>query len=312
MGTDAGGSCRLPPAHNGVYGLKVTHSRVSSPINSTLCVICPLAANVADLTITYRLMSQPDPSNAAQRGFAVSRPPGKSTGRVLGIYRDWWRHADPRVADLCERAVDHLVKVRGYEVVDISIPHIAEARIAHGAIAVTDLALGARRRTDDPARWLDVVGPANKLLLSLASQTRGEDFVKYSALREVLMQHLAFLFQKHPGLLILTPTSPLIGWPRSPADEAYGMSDTNRSLQTMMFVWLANLTGTPSVTAPVGYVKPEQGEGKMPIGLMATGEWGSEEQLLSWAGELEEYLHETYEGGRRRPETWLDVLNVSK
>jgi hypothetical protein len=45
---------------------------------------------------------------------------------------------------------------------------------------------------------------------------------------------------------------------------------------------------------------------------MAMGEWGSEEQLLGWAAEAETYLHDTYPGGRRRPDEWVDVLALAK
>ena len=155
---------------------------------------------------------------------------------------------------------------------------------------------------------LNICGSANRLLLAVGSATPSGDYLKANALRELVMRHLAFLFQKHPGLLIMTPTTSAIGWARSPADEVYGMSDVDLTLSNMKYVWLANLTGTPAVSAPVGYVDPEIGEGKVPIGLMATGEWNSEEQLLEWAGEAECYLYEVYEEGRRRPDTWLDVM----
>ena len=80
----------------------------------------------------------------------------------------------------------------------------------------------------------------------------------------------------------------------------------------MLYTFLANMTGLPAVSAPVGYVDPEQGEGRLPIGLMAVGEWGCEEQLLGWAKEVEDYLHEKYDGGRVRPKSWLDVLRAAK
>jgi Asp-tRNA(Asn)/Glu-tRNA(Gln) amidotransferase A subunit family amidase len=55
-------------------------------------------------------------------------------------------------------------------------------------------------------------------------------------------------------------------------------------------------------------VEPDAGEGRLPVGLMAMGEWGAEEQLLEWAGETEEYLHGGVEGGRARPAEWVDVI----
>ena len=124
--------------------------------------------------------------------------------------------------------------------------------------------------------------------------------------------HLAFLFKKHPGLLILTPTTPDAGWKIAPGDEAYGFSDGNTTIREMMYIWLANSTGCPAVSAPVGYVEPEQGEGKLPVGLMAMGEWGAEEQLLAWAAEAESYLHGAIGGGRRRPDGWANVIKLAE
>ncbi|KAF5680790.1 amidase [Fusarium heterosporum] len=311
VGTDAGGSIRIPPSFNGVYGLKTTHNRTVF-MNSTMCITGPLAATAADLTIAYRVMSQPNPDCHIQSRFGLSVPPQKGAKKVMGIYRDWWNQADPRVQEVCQRTVDYLANKRGYEIVDITIPYIPEAQLVHSASCITEMAESARRRTPNPEDWLSLVGYANRVIMPVATKTPAADFLKYNALRELMMQHLAFLFQKHPGLLIITPTSPMIGWPVVPGDEVYGMSDTNKTTLNMLYVFLANLTGTPSLSAPAGYVDPDQGEGKLPIGLMATGEWGSEEQLLAWASDTEEYLHNATESGRRRPNDWLDVADLVK
>lgn len=311
IGTDGGGSVRIPANFNGLYGLKTSHHRTVH-MNNTLCIVGPMAASVADLTIAYRIMSQANPDCPTQGRFALSMPPQPSAKRYIGVYRDWFNKADPRVRELCDKALDDFANKRGYEIVDITIPYLTEARLIHGAIFIAEAAESARRRTPNPSDWLSLMSPAPKIILCAGSQTPAADFLKYNALRTVIMRHLAFLYQKYPGLLIVTPTSPLIGWPRSPGDDAYGMSDTNTTLRNMSYVFLANLTGNPSLSAPVGYVDPEQGEGRVPVSLCATGDWGSEEQLLAWAGEAEEYLYNTYPEGRRRPEAWVDVLALAK
>jgi Asp-tRNA(Asn)/Glu-tRNA(Gln) amidotransferase A subunit family amidase len=121
--------------------------------------------------------------------------------------------------------------------------------------------------------------------MSIARQTPASDFLKFNTMRTMMMRHFASLFQKYPGLLIMSPTTPLNGWPKHPGDEAQGMNDANITFRNMMYIFLANMTGTPAVSVPVGYGTPKKGEGKVPVGLMATGEWGSEEQLLAFAGE---------------------------
>ncbi|KAH8121797.1 hypothetical protein ACSS6W_004948 [Trichoderma asperelloides] len=310
VATDAGGSVRIPANFNGIYGLKPTHHR-THVMQYSMCVTGPMAANVADLTIAYRVMTQPNPDCPTQGLFALSIPPSPSAKRIMGVYRDWFNKADPPVRELCDKALDYFAAKRGYEIVDISIPYLPEMQIAHGGLCISEMAEKARLRTPNPADHLSLIGGANKILLSVGAQVSAADYLKMNSLRTLVMRHLAFLFQKYPGLLIMTPATPLIGWPRGDGDDAYGMSDTNTTLRNMSYIFLANVTGTPSVNAPVGYVDPQQGEGKLPVSLLATGEWGSEEQLLGWAREAEEYLHEEYPDGRRRPDAWADVVALA-
>lgn len=308
VGSDAGGSIRVPASYNGIYGLKPTHHRMGH-YNLTCCVRGPLAATASDLTIAYRLMSRPNPDDPSQCRFGTSQPPAKGAKRTIGIYRDWWNDSDPEVRQICEKAVDYFKNELGYDVIDIEIPLIPEGRLAHSICCVAELSERARRKDpSDPKGWMNMVGAANKLLLATGSQCGAGDYLKANALRELLMRHLAFLWQKHPGLLILTPTVPIKGWQRHPGDEAHGSSDTNMTVQSMSYIFLSNFTGAPSATAPVGYSRPDVGEGQLPVGLLAMGEWGQEEQLLAWARETEGYLSHKYEGGRRRPQTWLDVF----
>jgi Asp-tRNA(Asn)/Glu-tRNA(Gln) amidotransferase A subunit family amidase len=281
-------------------------------MSHSMVVMGPLAASVADLTIAYRLMSQSNPECATQGQFALSRPPAPSAKRVMGICREWFNQADADVVSICDKAIDYFKTKLGYEVIDIDIPYIPESRVAHALICTADLSEKARRTVGGGSDWVSKVSYPNQIVLASATNTRAADYSKANALREVVMRHLAFLFKKHPGLMIMTPTSPISGWLRQPADDAYGTSNTNLTLRNMAFVWLANTTGTPAATAPVGYANVDHGDGKMPVSLMATGEWGSEEQLLAWAGEAEKYLNDVYEGGRIRPKTWLDVKKVAK
>jgi Asp-tRNA(Asn)/Glu-tRNA(Gln) amidotransferase A subunit family amidase len=71
---------------------------------------------------------------------------------------------------------------------------------------------------------------------------------------------------------------------------------------------------TDSTSCPVGYVDPEKGKGngKIPIGIMAMGEWGSEDALLAWGQDVERWLNEESAGGRQRPANWVDIIEQSK
>ena len=128
------------------------------------------------------------------------------------------------------------------------------------------------------------------------------------------MEHLAHLYKQHPGLIIVTPTTPNCGWPiKSPTDLMHGCSDGNQSIRNMEYVWLANFCGCPCLQFPVGYADPLSGKGtdKMPIGLMGMSEWGSEDALIEWGYSGEAYLNGALEGGRRHPPNWVDVLKLA-
>ncbi|KAK4241825.1 amidase signature domain-containing protein [Achaetomium macrosporum] len=310
IGTDAG-DIRIPAAFCAVYGLKPTYNRTCQ-MSSSMCSIGPITSTVADLTIAYRLMSQPNPDDPVQNLFAVSTPPDPSAKKYLGICREWIATESADVISTFDQAVAHLTSHLGYEIVEIKLPFLREGQIAHAATCLTEAAADARARASSPSRYLKLLSYPNRILVATGAQTPAVDYLRYSQIRQVIMQHLAFLFEKYPGLLVVTPTTPMAGWPIQPGDERFGFSDGNLQIKSMTFAWYANTSGCPAVSCPAGYVDPAQGEGKLPVGLMAMGEWGAEEQLLGFARHVEGYLNEAYPGGRQRPKEWADVIALAR
>ncbi|KAK4191879.1 amidase signature domain-containing protein [Podospora australis] len=309
IGTDAGGSMRIPPAFCGVYGLKPTFNRTVSR-NSSVCVVGPMTSTVSDLIIAYRVMSQPNPSDPAQNLLGISLPPSPSAPKYLGICRPWIERADPDVLSVFDKALAWLTTKGGYTAVDIKLPYLREGQLAHAATCLTEAADDARSRVSNPSDFLKPLNYPNKVLVGTGSQTPAGDYLSYGQIRQTIMSHLAYLWEKYPGMLVLTPTTPIAGWPITPGDEKYGCSDGNLSIRNMVYAWVANTSGCPAVTVPGGYVPSKQGEGDLPVGIMAMAEWGGEEQLLGWAREMEGYLRE--EGGRRRPREWVDLVSLAK
>ena len=311
LGNDGGGSIRIPASFCGVYGLKTSHHRLEDN-GSTVTVGGPLAGNMSDLEAAYRTMAKPNPSDPV---CSLFNPPGPSRpgSKVLGVYKDWLDRAEPSVLELCNSALEFYKNKLGYEVIEIEIPYIPQGQIAHAFTILAEMAIRLRTKVSSKSNWLADVNPGNKLLLSVADQTPARDYLLAQQLRNLLMQHLAFLYKTHPGLIIITPTTPLPGWPiTSAASLTHGMQDGNRTVRNMEYVWLANFCGNPAISCPVGYAEAAKGKGSVPVGLMAMGEWGAEDELIAWGKDCEKWLNEGYVGGRQKPENWVDVLELSQ
>ncbi|KAF7902944.1 hypothetical protein EAF00_002846 [Botryotinia globosa] len=313
LGSDGGGSIRIPSSFCGLYGLKPSHSRVENT-GSTVTVNGPLASTMADLEVAYRIMAKPNPSDPVAALFSPPEPLRTARPKVIGIYKDWFDRAEPSVHDLCTRFVDHCEKSLGYTVVPITIPYCPEGQLAHAMTILTNMASRAKKFPFSASNWLKDATPSNKVLLTMGAYTPARDYLLAQQLRNMLMQHLSFLFKKYPGLIIVTPTTPIPGWEiEHEGDLQHGAFDPNKSLRNMEYVWLANFTGVPGINCPVGYVDPKKGEGKIPVGIMGSSEWGGEEILIEFGKEAEAWLGREGEGGGRKlPRGWVDVVKAAK
>ncbi|KAJ9656031.1 hypothetical protein H2201_008674 [Coniosporium apollinis] len=310
LGADGGGSIRIPSSFCGIFGLKTSHGRISGrptpSLAGTTGVLGPMAANMADLEIAYRVMSTPDPEDPTSALFAPPRPHNGDRTKLLGTYKAWFDRADLPVRAACQRALDYLISKLGYEIIDITLPLVHEGQVAHALTILSEIA----------SSFPDVTGltAPNKVLISVGSKCPSIDFLQAQKLRNLLMEHLAYLFKRYPGLVIVTPTTPGAGWhiQGGQGDLKYGVSDGNMSIRSMEYVWMANFCGVPALTCPVGCVEPVEGEGGIPVGLMGMGEWGSEDALIEWGYDGEAWLNEGLPGGRKRPESWVDVLDLAR
>ncbi|KAF7555703.1 hypothetical protein G7Z17_g1991 [Cylindrodendrum hubeiense] len=314
LGSDGGGSVRIPASYCSVFGLKPTHARLSShpsPNHAPTCSVNgPLAADIHSLAAVYEVIADPHPSTQFP---PLSLQPSSPHTKVLGIDESWLSRAEPGVQTLIRNLVGKLCLNYGYHVVDINIPFVTEGQTAHSITILTDGAT-LLPKTDN-------LTSANKILLALGGSTSSTDYLLAQKLRRLLMQHLAYLWQKYPGMQIITPTTACAGSPINGGrgEMNYGLNDGNHTIASMVYVWLANFCGLPALTVPAGYVVPkgqkdkgavadENTVGKVSVGLMATGEWCSESALLKFGLDAEAAGQDI----RYKPPTWEDVIATTK
>ena len=312
LGADGGGSIRIPSSYCGIFGLKPSHGRVSGSPTQSLAFSCgvlgPMAGSMADLELAYRIMAQPDPAYPASASFpsplTTVRLSGPEKRGVIGIFRPWIGAADALVRSIFEEALDGYQAV-GYEIVDIDLPFLDEGQVAHAMTILAEISAHFYPNIGD-------LQAANKLLLCVGHQTPSQDLLLAQKMRHLLMKHLAHLFHTHPGLLIVSPTTPNLGWPivSGASELKHGFQDGNMSLRSMIYIWLANFTGCPAITIPIGSANPEIGKGKIPVGMMAMTEWGGEDALIQWGKEGETWAQEAK--SIPVPNNRVDLLEVLK
>jgi len=280
-----------------------------------------MATNVADIAIGYKFMAAPDPRSRSSACFPAPLTGKPPVNKTIGIYDPWFARADASVFTLCQKALDKY-KAAGWTIVPIKIPLLPLGQTAHAMTILSEISASASSTpTASATSTAPTFSAANRILLSVARQTPAHDFLLAQKLRNLLMQHLSLLFQENPGIVIVTPTAPNAGWriENGQAELKGGVSDADKSVRSMEYVWLANFTGCPAISVPVGFTKEEvsdgkkvEGTAKFPVGLMGMGDWGSEAGLLEWAREAERFMRVEGEGDWRPKGEWVDVFKLAE
>lgn len=286
LGSDGGGSIRIPSAFHGIFGIKPTFGRVSrhgDGFGGTMAHLGPLGASVRDLAVFLEAVSGEDPEDELThrnpgfaRGWLESAIGGGVKGLRIGVLEDEISAADVQIARACREALAALER-EGATLVPVTL------RLAKHAAAVGYLSIGLEAYNALlPQRLHDFgsIGVDLQLLCRIMSTFEPGDYLDAQCLRAGLRRDTAALLREVDVLALPTTarTAPIV----SDGDVLGGMADTPELAAACRFSFLGNLTGLPAGTAPVG--KDARG---MPMGLQIMGDAWDEAGVLRVLAHLE-------------------------
>lgn len=307
VGTDGGGSVRIPAALCGVVGLKTTYGRTD--MKGSLCAggtvesVTPLAATVEDAMLVYAAMSGSSPTDLTRLRPMPPCYPKLGTadnlnvlGSIkLGKYANWFNDVySDEISETCERMLGLLTRSFGIETREIVLPEIEEMRMAH-VVSIGSEALSHVYPSFNQGRRMEMSYDV-RVNMALFESFSAAHYVAAQSLRRRTMHYYMEAFKLVD--IIVTPTTGMTA-PKIPKSSLkIGETDLQTSGYLMRFVIAPNLIGLPAVSVPVGYDKDG-----LPIGLQLIGRPWAEATLLRLASAIEELAP-----SQKRPAVFYDVL----
>jgi aspartyl-tRNA(Asn)/glutamyl-tRNA(Gln) amidotransferase subunit A len=265
LGTDTGGSIRIPAAFCGITGLMPTFGRVPKsgcvPLGYTLDHIGPMARSARDCAVMLNVLAGYDASDVTAIDTPVpdylSALTGDLTGLRIGVDRvtgTAGRTVDPALDTALDAAIAQLSGL-GAEIVTVELPFYEET-VAGLMVIVAGEAL-AYHLPDARVRLPDYVA-SNRLALAKHTQFTGADYVQAQRARRVTHRSLMALMADVD--LILTPTAFVGAIPYEDLDR--GDMDWFSAVNTSYW----DSVGCPVISVPIGFTA-----GGLPLAMQLAG-----------------------------------------
>ena len=283
IGSDNGGSIRIPAALCGVVGLKPTFGRVSKyrvfPYSDSFDHCGPLARSVYDCAALLGAIAGHDPKDAT----TVDRPVHDYVGGLeqpvrglrAGVARVAWEGNDPEVTRLVGEAIE-VVSSLGLTMRDTDLPGLDHALWAD-AVGAAEINAMAEELAPRPTP----ANPYAAYMLERSQAFRQRVFDEGMGIVQAVRQAYAEIF-RHIDLLVLPTvpiTAPLLTEETSPWTRADEVFVEMPARYTRLF----NLIGYPAISVPCGYASDG-----MPVGVQIAGRPFEEEILLRVAHRYEQ------------------------
>ena len=280
IGSDTGGSIRIPASLCGTVGLKATYGRVSragvAALSWSLDHLGPLTATVEGSAATLEVLAGPDPRDPS----ASSRPvPEYSRGLDRGVdgLRIGVLHGspvEPVQADVAETFADSadLLGRQGAAMVGVEVPELEHGLAAEFGIVCPEAAAYHR---DLVRSRPDQIAPFIRALLVAGLMMEPEHYFKALQARRAIAGALRSAFVDNRLDALLTPTLPGTAVPKDADDLDYGASTEPAGAAYVRTTGPFNLSGLPALSVPAGFDRDG-----LPIGLQIAAAPFDEETAL--------------------------------
>jgi len=286
IGSDTGGSIRLPASYCGIVGLKPTYGRVSRhgaiPVSWSCDHVGPMTRTVADTAALLGAIAGADERDSTAAHVPVpdylAALANGIEGKRIGISIPYLReHVDGEVQTLLDAAMRQLERL-GATFVDINPPPPSEAVPALLAILTPEATVYhlpyLRERPTD-------YSPAIRERLELGAITPAVSYIQAQRLRRRITDD--FLTAMRDVDLMLTPSGPTAATPLEGDLVTSNDADPALLASLMNFSGPFDLTGFPAVSIPCGFTPSG-----LPVGLQLVGKPFAEASLLAAAHAYEQ------------------------
>ena len=295
MGSDTGGSVRIPAALCGIVGLKPTYGLVSryglTPLAWSMDHPGPMVRTVEDAALTMNVIAGYDANDVASARVDVPDYTAGLTGDIrgirIGVPRDYFdAPLDPEVGQAVRDAIA-LLEDLGAVVSEVDFPMFGHAQAISGTILMSEASACHRNLLATDA---DKIYPPVRLRLESGLFVTAADYLKAQQARTVFNQAVRELFQEVD--LLAGPTEPVTA-PRILAQQVQaGELTVGTTAALTQYTRPYNITGTPAISVPCGFSRDG-----LPIGLQLAGRAYDEPTVLRAAHAYEQAT----DWGQRRP-----------
>jgi aspartyl-tRNA(Asn)/glutamyl-tRNA(Gln) amidotransferase subunit A len=275
LGSDTGGSIRIPSSLCGVVGLKPTYGRVSVrgviPLSWSLDHAGPMGRCVDDVAALFDVINAYDANDPYARPASNFQPP--TSNFRIGVPDDYFfSDLHPETEAAYRTAIKTLGEI-GFELRDVVLPGFEVSEKASGKILLSEAAAYHLEHIEQHA---DRIGEDVLTRFKWGLDVTGVEYA-FARRTQVEWRHKMVLLFKSIDALVL-PATP---FPATRIDESDPVALSRGNLTR--FTRMLNLTGNPAIVLPCGHTADG-----LPIGLQIVGTHWQEETILQIARAYEE------------------------